>query len=133
MDVLSYLASGLSPQQITTTYPALTEADVHACLAFAADREHGLGRTDHSNDPHWLDSQHHVSAEGTMHLTLEVDREEDGRWIAEVPDLAGVLAYGQTRDEAIARAEALALRVLADRLEHGEAGPDLVSVSFRAA
>jgi predicted RNase H-like HicB family nuclease len=68
-----------------------------------------------------------------MHLTVEVEREEDGRWVAEVPDLPGVLAYGQTRDEAIARAEALALRVLADRLEHGEAGPDLVSVSFRAA
>jgi predicted RNase H-like HicB family nuclease len=65
-----------------------------------------------------------------MRLTLEVGREEDGRWLAEVPDLAGVLAYGQTRDQAIARAEALALRVLADRLEHGE---DLVSVSFRAA
>ena len=68
-----------------------------------------------------------------MHLTVEVEREEDGRWLAEVPDLAGVLAYGQTRDEAVARAEALALRVLADRLEQGEAGPDLVSVSFRAA
>jgi predicted RNase H-like HicB family nuclease len=68
-----------------------------------------------------------------MHLTLEVDREEDGRWIAEVPDLKGVLAYGASRDEAIAHAQALALRVLADRLEHGEAGPDLVSVSFRAA
>jgi predicted RNase H-like HicB family nuclease len=68
-----------------------------------------------------------------MHLTVEVEREEDGRWVAEVPDLPGVLAYGQTRDQAIARAEALALRVLADRLEHGEAGPDLVSVSFRAA
>jgi predicted RNase H-like HicB family nuclease len=68
-----------------------------------------------------------------MHLTVETDREEDGRWIAEVPDLAGVLAYGETRDQAIARAEALALRVLADRLEHAEAGPDLVSVSFRAA
>ena len=68
-----------------------------------------------------------------MHLTVEVEREEDGRWIAEVPDLAGVLAYGDTRDQAIARAEALALRVLADRLEHAEAGPDLVSVSFRAA
>jgi uncharacterized protein (DUF433 family)/predicted RNase H-like HicB family nuclease len=132
-EVLSYLASGLSPQQITTTYPALTEADVLACLAFAADREHGLGRTGHPMTTRWLDSRHHASAEGTMHLTLEVDREEDGRWIAEVPDLAGVLAYGQTRDEAIARAEALALRVLADRLEHGEAGPDLVSVSFRAA
>lgn len=68
-----------------------------------------------------------------MHLTVEVDREEDGRWIAEVPDLKGVLAYGASRDEAIAHAQALALRVLADRLEHGEAGPDLVSVSFRAA
>jgi predicted RNase H-like HicB family nuclease len=68
-----------------------------------------------------------------MHLTVEVDREEDGRWIAEVPDLKGVLAYGKSRDEAIAHAQALALRVLADRLEHGEAGPDLVSVSFRAA
>jgi predicted RNase H-like HicB family nuclease len=66
-------------------------------------------------------------------LTLEVDREADGRWLAEVPDLPGVMAYGETRQEAIAFAEALALRVLADRLEHGEAGPDLVSVSFRAA
>jgi predicted RNase H-like HicB family nuclease len=48
-----------------------------------------------------------------LKLTVETEREEDGRWIAEVPDLAGVLAYGKTRDEAIARAEALALRVLA--------------------
>lgn len=68
-----------------------------------------------------------------MHLIVEIEREDDGRWLAEVSDLAGVLAYGQSREEAIARAEALALRVLADRLEHGEAGPDLVSVSFRAA
>jgi predicted RNase H-like HicB family nuclease len=68
-----------------------------------------------------------------MHLTVETEREEDGRWIAEVADLSGVLAYGDTRDQAIARAEALALRVLADRLEQAEAGPDLVSVSFRAA
>jgi predicted RNase H-like HicB family nuclease len=68
-----------------------------------------------------------------MNLTIETEREEDGRWIAEVPELAGVVAYGKTRDEAIARAEALALRVLADRLEHAEAGPDLVGVTFRAA
>lgn len=68
-----------------------------------------------------------------MNLTVEVEREEDGRWIAEVPDLTGVLAYGESRDQAVARAEALALRVLADRLEHEEAGPDFVSVSFRAA
>ena len=70
---------------------------------------------------------------GSVHLTVEVEREEDGRWLAEVPDLPGVLAYGTTRDEAVAHAEALALRVLADRLEHAEAGPDLVSVTFRAA
>jgi predicted RNase H-like HicB family nuclease len=68
-----------------------------------------------------------------MHLIVETELEEDGRWIAEVTELDGVLAYGQTREEAIARAEALALRVLADRLEHAEAGPDLVSISFRAA
>jgi predicted RNase H-like HicB family nuclease len=68
-----------------------------------------------------------------MHLNVEVEREDDGRWIAEVPDLPGVLAYGNSREQALARAEALALRVLADRLEHEEAGPDLVSVSFRAA
>jgi predicted RNase H-like HicB family nuclease len=68
-----------------------------------------------------------------MHLIVEIEREDDGRWLAEVPELPGVMAYGQSRDEAVARVEALALRVLADRLEHGEAGPDLVSVSFRAA
>lgn len=68
-----------------------------------------------------------------MHLTVETEREEDGRWIAEVGDLPGVLAYGESRDQAVARAEALALRVLADRLEQGEAGPDLVSVTFQAA
>lgn len=68
-----------------------------------------------------------------MDLTIEIDREDDGRWLAEVPDLPGVLAYGASRDAAVAKAESLALRVLADRLEHGEAGADLVSVSFRAA
>jgi len=60
-----------------------------------------------------------------MGLTVEVEQEVDGRWIAEVPELSGVLAYGQSRQEAIARAEALALRVIADRLDHGEAVPDL--------
>jgi len=53
-------------------------------------------------------------------MKLEIEREEDGRWIAEVPDLPGVLTYGQTREEAISRAKALALRAMADRLEHGE-------------
>jgi predicted RNase H-like HicB family nuclease len=54
-------------------------------------------------------------------FTVDVEREDDGRWIGEVPQLAGVLTYGASRDEAIAKAKALALRVLADRLEHGEA------------
>jgi predicted RNase H-like HicB family nuclease len=58
-------------------------------------------------------------------LAVEIEQEEDGRWIAEVPDLRGVMAYGQTRAEAVANAEALALRVLADRLEHGEPVPEL--------
>jgi predicted RNase H-like HicB family nuclease len=58
-------------------------------------------------------------------MKVETDREEDGRWIAEVPELPGVLVYGQTREEAIKRVEALALRVIADRLDHGEAIPEL--------
>ena len=60
-----------------------------------------------------------------MNLNIEIEREEDGRWLAEVPVLPGVMVYGQTREEAIARDKALALRVLADRLEHGEADANL--------
>lgn len=59
---------------------------------------------------------------------METEQEEDGRWIAEVPDLPGILAYGDTRLEAIARAEALALRVLADRLDHGETVPEMTGL-----
>ncbi len=68
-----------------------------------------------------------------MNFTIELEQENDGRWIAEVIDLPGVLAYGQTRQEATAKVQALALRVLADRLEHNEVMPDLVNLSFRAA
>jgi predicted RNase H-like HicB family nuclease len=68
-----------------------------------------------------------------MYLTLELDREEDGRYIAEVPDLPGVLAYGSTEGEATARAQALALRVPADRIEHGEPVPNLLPLDSRAA
>jgi len=68
-----------------------------------------------------------------MILRIEVDQEEDGRWIAEVLELPGALAYGSSRDDAIARAKALALRALAERLEHGEAGPELMGIEFRAA
>ena len=61
-------------------------------------------------------------------MLIEVEQETDGRWIAEVPVLPGALAYGTTRDEAIARVEALVLRTLADRIEHGEAAPELSHV-----
>jgi predicted RNase H-like HicB family nuclease len=67
-----------------------------------------------------------------MKLTLETEQEDDGRWIAEVPELAGVLAYGATRDEAMAKAEVLALRVVAEQLEHGEARPVGFSISVAA-
>jgi predicted RNase H-like HicB family nuclease len=56
-------------------------------------------------------------------MHVELDREEDGRWIAEVPDLPGVLAYGETRKEALAKAQSLGLRVLADLIDHGEPIP----------
>jgi predicted RNase H-like HicB family nuclease len=65
-----------------------------------------------------------------MRLTVELEREEDGRWIAEVIELPGSLVYGSSREEAIAAAQALALRVLADKLEHGEAPADLMDVAF---
>ena len=67
-----------------------------------------------------------------MDFSIEYEQEEDGRWLAEVPQLPGVLAYGTTLDEAMAKAEVLALRVLAERLEHGESQPQSISISFAA-
>lgn len=64
---------------------------------------------------------------------VEVEQEEDGRWLAEVLELPGVLAYGESQEAAVSRVQALALRVVAERLEHGEAGPELLSISFAAA
>ena len=68
-----------------------------------------------------------------MKFTIEHEREEDGRWLAEVPELPGVLAYGATADEAMAKAEVLALRVLAERLEHKEAKPQSISIGIATA
>jgi predicted RNase H-like HicB family nuclease len=68
-----------------------------------------------------------------MHLTIELEHEDDGRWLAEVPELPGALAYGQSRADAIARVQALALRVLADRLEHGDMVPAMNDVFSIAA
>jgi predicted RNase H-like HicB family nuclease len=63
-------------------------------------------------------------------LTIELDREEDGRWIAEALELPGVMCYGQTRDEAISNAERLAIEVIADRIAHGEMTSAALAVSF---
>jgi len=66
-------------------------------------------------------------------MTVEFEREDDGRWLAEVPDLPGVLSYGATREEAVARVKALALRVIADRLDHGEEVPDITPLFAEVA
>jgi predicted RNase H-like HicB family nuclease len=68
-----------------------------------------------------------------LQFRVEFEREQDGRWIAEVAELPGVLAYGASQAEAQAKVQALALRVVAERLEHGEAGPELLDISFEAA
>jgi predicted RNase H-like HicB family nuclease len=59
---------------------------------------------------------------------IEAEQESDGRWIAEVPELPGVLTYGQSREEAVRKAQVLSLRVLAERLEHGEPLPQVENV-----
>jgi len=82
-----------------------------------------LGYTDYSLDYH----------NRMMTLSVELEQEDDGRWIAEVAELPGVLAYGDSQEDPREKAHALALRVFADRLEHGEAGPDLLGISFKAA
>lgn len=68
-----------------------------------------------------------------MNFSVETEREEDGRWIAEVMEISGAMAYGTTRREAIVQAQALALRILAERLEHGEDVPEIAQVFLVAA
>ncbi|MFO8101406.1 MAG: type II toxin-antitoxin system HicB family antitoxin [Dehalococcoidia bacterium] len=58
-------------------------------------------------------------------MKIEIEREEDGLWIAEVPELPGVMAYGESRDEAVSKVKSLALRIIAERLDHGEQVPEL--------
>lgn len=65
-----------------------------------------------------------------MHLSIEIDREDDGRWIAEARELPGVLTYGQTREEAISNAERLAIEVIADRIKHAELPSSALNLSF---
>lgn len=68
-----------------------------------------------------------------MNVQVECEQEKDGRWLAEIPQLPGVLAYGGTADEAMARVQVLGLRVLAEQLEHGEAKPQSLSITIPAA
>ena len=68
-----------------------------------------------------------------MTFNLEVEQEEDGRWLAEVVELPGALAYGTSAAEAMAKAEALALRALAEQLEHGEAAPRSINIAVPTA
>jgi predicted RNase H-like HicB family nuclease len=63
-----------------------------------------------------------------MGFTIEIEQEKDGRWIAEIPQIPGAMVYGRTREEAMLRVEALALRVLAERIEHGETSPVIEKV-----
>jgi predicted RNase H-like HicB family nuclease len=69
----------------------------------------------------------------STHLTIEVEQEEDGRWIAEILEIPGVLVYASTQQQAISNVQALALRVIADKLEHGEISLGLTSLTFVAA
>jgi predicted RNase H-like HicB family nuclease len=68
-----------------------------------------------------------------MTFTVDYEQEEDGRWIAEVLELPGVMVYGATREEALAKAQALALRVVAERLDHGEMLAEPLNILFAAA
>ena len=67
----------------------------------------------------------------SVDLSIELDREDDGRWIAEALELPGVMTYGSTREEAISNTEKLAIEVIADRITHGELSSSALSVSFR--
>jgi len=67
-----------------------------------------------------------------MNYTIEAELEDDGRWLAEVPQLPGVLTYDTTREEAMSRAQVLALRVIAEHLEHGEASAQRINISIPA-
>jgi predicted RNase H-like HicB family nuclease len=71
--------------------------------------------------------------EQNMKLSIDCEREADGRWIAEIVQIPGAMAYGATREEAMARAEIVALRAVADRIEHGEEKPLDISITLAAA
>ena len=101
---------------------ALRSSGLHSAAAELKRQAGNSGQAKNPNVQTW---------ELAVDFNIECEREEDGRWLAEVPQLPGVLAYGATADEAMAKTEVLALRVLAERLEHGEsrAHPTKISVA----
>jgi predicted RNase H-like HicB family nuclease len=74
-----------------------------------------------------------MNSQISSHFTIETEQEEDGRWIAEISEIPGVLVYGDSQKQVIAHVQALALRVIADKLEHEEVGLGLASLTFIAA
>ncbi len=68
-----------------------------------------------------------------MRLEIEIERQDDGRWLADIPQLSGVMVYGATRAEAIDKVKVLALRVIADELEDGERSPEVADAIFAVA
>ena len=84
-----------------------------------------------ANGSSWATSTAGWAYNEVVHLSIDIDREEDGRWIAEALELPGVMTYGQTREEAISNTERLAIEVIADRIKHAELPPSALNVSFQ--
>ena len=106
---------------------------VHGTFDQLYPQGHAVDRAPQQLEPHArLDLGSRCVPARLMTLRIDLDREDDGRWLAEVPALSGVMCYGQSRADAVARVQALALRVIADRLEHGETEPALLDLSFEA-
>lgn len=101
---------------------------------FTKHIEHEWGMTEDSNKSNKMVILNSRSLSGFMRMSLmfniEIEQEADGRWIAEAPEIPGVLVYGITTGEAIAKTQALTLRVLAEQMEHGEPTPAFLDVSF---
>ena len=99
-------------------------------IACSPGRNGGGGRPLNRTVRHLVNERRKMSI--AMNFEIECEREDDGRWLAEVPQLPGVLAYGDSANDAMAKAQILALRVLAERLENSETGPQAITFSIAA-
>lgn len=95
-----------------------------------AESQHAAKDQAESGRPAGQDVGKDLTYDEDVHLSIEIDREDDGRWIAEALELPGVMTYGETREEAISNTEKLAIEVIADRIKHGELPPSSLNVSF---